>query len=260
MSFWGNLFGSNKKVNSTIPETVYPKQENLYMTPSLRQLAKQRVQAGTTGEETPGVGYGADFLDKATSPAIKQIDYDMQTRTMPRINSELSKRGVSRSAGAGLSTDIIGQAQRQSNLDIENLISKFQVLNEEQKKQDITEGIGLGQNLNNQEAGMLTNQANADASRRYAQTGIDIGQADKENTPSPLVSGGIGALLNVVAPGSGTLASSFLNSSQKNNYQDVSSIPSLAQYMRDPTTANILKGSKSDEVFQLIMERLQGGI
>lgn len=148
MSLLSSLFSSSKKSNLTPNTTpLLPYQIDPETYGNLSTFANKRIQAGNTGEETQGVGFGKDFLGKATNPAISQIDYNFNNRTMPLINSQLSARGVARSAGGGLATDVIGQADQQRNRDIDNLVSQFYALNEQQKKNDITQGVGVGQGL-----------------------------------------------------------------------------------------------------------------
>jgi len=127
MSLLSNLFKSSKKVNLT-PDIPRPTQEQLYFTPSYRNLVDRRVNKGLD------LGYGDDFVSKSANPAIANLENSFQQKTMPFLSSELSKRGVARSAGAGLATDVLGKAEHQKNLDVNELISKFYTLNEAHKK------------------------------------------------------------------------------------------------------------------------------
>lgn len=169
-------FGKKDKPNLT-PSRQYPDASLAPNYQSLNDLSKQRIQAGITGQETPGVGFGPDFLGKATNPAIANIDYNFQNRTLPQLNSELSKRGVARSAGAGLATDVIGRADQQRNLDVNNLMSQFFTLNKQQKKNDITQGIGVGQGQDSE----FLNQQNLQAQAAENQVNRNVSQANLNN-------------------------------------------------------------------------------
>ena len=151
------LFKKTPKVSAT-PDIAYPTQEQLHFTTPLRTLAQQRIQAGTTGEETPGVGFGKDFLSQATNPAIKEIRRQFSEESLPQLSSQQSARGIARSS---IATDQIAREQRVAQGNIEQLLANFYVLNEQQKKSDITEGLNLGIGLQNQQAGMKADQAAA---------------------------------------------------------------------------------------------------
>lgn len=136
MSMFSNFFGGSKKVNLT-PDvtTLSPQEVNPKMYGSLSDLAKNYMK---------GPGFGDDFLGKATNPAIANIDANFQNRTMPTLSNEASKRGLARSS---IVQDQIGQADLQRNRDINQLMSQFYTLNEQQKKNDTQFGAGLGQDI-----------------------------------------------------------------------------------------------------------------
>src|SRR3990167_4647476 len=123
MSWLGDLFKGQKKVNLT-PDISMPTQESLYFTPQLRDFAKKRI----AGED---LGFGSDYLDKTTNPAIANIDANFKNKTLPLISSEASKRGLARSS---IVTDQIGQADQQRNRDVNSLVAQFYQLNELQRK------------------------------------------------------------------------------------------------------------------------------
>ena len=139
MGFFSSLFGKSKKQNLT-PDISYPTQEQLYFTPMLRKLAGQRIEGATTGRDVPGVGFGDDFVSKATNPIVTERMRRFREETVPTISSEASRRGLGRST---LTTRQIQRAERDTQSDIDQLLSKFYVLNEQQKKSDLTEGINL---------------------------------------------------------------------------------------------------------------------
>jgi len=158
VSLLSSLF-KTKKVNLTPDVTpLMPHQINPEIYRTLSDLSKQYIK---------GPGYGDDFINKATSPAIANLENSFRTRTMPFLSSELSKRGVSRSIGPGLASDVLGRAEHQKNLDVNELISKFQVLNEQQKKSDVQFGSNLGQNILSGDVN--AQQRQAEASERLAK-------------------------------------------------------------------------------------------
>ena len=148
------FLGFSKRAKPSFNSPVArPTQEQLHFTPQLRDLVQRRVFKGQD------LGYGEDFTSKATSPAIANLESSFQEKTLPFLSSELSKRGVARSAGAGLATDVLGRAELQKNRDVNELISRFQVLNENQKKQDYGQALKLGENMQTQQAGLLSDVA-----------------------------------------------------------------------------------------------------
>ena len=159
MSWLSNLFKGAKKTNLT-PDVSYPKQENLYYTGKLRDLANQRLSG-------QGLGYGDEYVSKTSNPEIAQIENKFQTDTMPFLQNQLSKRGVARSGGSGLATDILGGAEWQKNLDVSSTVGKYYQLNELQKKADFTQGLNLATGLQDQQKAMLDDEAAA--SERLSQ-------------------------------------------------------------------------------------------
>lgn len=166
MSVFSSLF-KTKKQNLT-PSVSVPNADTAPNYNQLGTLARQRIQAGITGAETPGVGFGPDFVSKTTNPAIAQRNASFTNQEMPFLSSQLSARGVGRSGGAGLATDVVSKAYEQKNRDVDNIYADMYKLNEAQKKQDITQGINLGDQLDSQ----FLNQGNAQASasERLANT------------------------------------------------------------------------------------------
>ncbi len=130
----GALFGKKAKA----PEYKMPEVPGLGDLPhylNLKQAAEDRISGKVAG-------FGDDFVGKATNPAIANIDANFQNRTLPTISSEASKRGLGRSS---IVQDQIGQADQQRNRDINSLISQFTVMNEQQKKKDFSEGVGIAE-------------------------------------------------------------------------------------------------------------------
>jgi len=230
-------FGKREKPSLNAP-VARPKSEDLYFNTQLRDLAKKRIG----GQD---LGFGEDYLSKTTNPAIAQSNYRFRNETVPFLSGELSKRGIARSAGPGLATDVLGKAERQKGLDVDELVSKFYNLNELQKKQDFGQSLQLGQNLDTQQAGLLSDAA-AEGERVRDLT---VGQSNTRNARSDEMQGrtmqAIGALMNAVVPGSGMAFSSMRGSS---------GTPSMANFLQQKPTAkaNVL----SSDISKLSIEDL----
>ena len=172
MSLLSSLF-KTRKVNLTPSISVQsPREVNPEMYGTLSDLAKNYMK---------GPGFGEGFLDKATNPAIANIDANFRNRTMPTLSNEASKRGLARSS---IVQDQIGQADLQRNRDINSLVSQFYTLNEQQKKNDTQFGAGLGQNIlggdvsaQQQQAAASERLANATAADARARETRDTGLA-----------------------------------------------------------------------------------
>lgn len=156
------LFKKTPKPNLT-PDIPMPSQESLYFTKPLRELAETGINAARTGAETPGIGFGQDFLNRATNPAIKEIQRTFTEDTLPQLSSQQSARGIARSS---LATDQIAREQRVAQGNINQLLANFYVLNEQQKKSDIGTRLNLATGLQDQQAAMKS--AEASASERLA--------------------------------------------------------------------------------------------
>lgn len=158
MGLFSFLTGSQKKTNLT-PDINYPNQDQLYFTSptaskqgsNLRDFAANRI-AGNN------LGFGNDFVDRQSSPGIAQIDANFQNRTMPTLSSNASKRGLARSS---IVQDQIGQADQSRNRDISSMVANFQMLNEQQKKTDQNNAVGIAQGLQGEQLGMMNNAAAA---------------------------------------------------------------------------------------------------
>ena len=175
MGLFGFITGSKKKTNLT-PDVSYPRQENAFFTSNafpesnLRLLTAKKLR----GE---GLGFGEDYLSKAANPSIAQLENSFQKQTVPFLSSQASARGMARSAGVGSALDTLGQAERQKNLDVNELISKFYNLNEMQKKTDYNQATGLAERLNAED--LSYRRGEAEASER--QVGRNI-EGDRYNT------------------------------------------------------------------------------
>jgi hypothetical protein len=191
------FLGKKAKPNLT-PPVEYPRAAELYFNSdtaskggySLRDLVSNRLKG-------QGLGFGEDFVSKTSNPVIAQREATFKNKTMPFLSNQLSARGVSRSAGNGLATGIINEAELSKNRDIDEIYSKMYLLNKQQEKADTSEAIGLGENLNAQEAGMLRDRAAA-SERLTTATAADAykRQEDQDKGNSQLL--GLG--MTVAAP------------------------------------------------------------
>lgn len=176
-----------KKVNET-PAIPMPTQEQLTLTKNLRDYA-------LTGKGFEGQGYGEGFLNKATNPVIANKEAVYREQTLPGISNQLSARGVGRSAGAGLSTDMVNRAEQAKNRDIDELMSKFYVLNEQQKKTDESQMLRTAGGLQDQEAQMLTDRAQASERQAIRDTTQNNSfNADQDKRQQQTISAALGAV------------------------------------------------------------------
>lgn len=238
MSFLG-LFGGKRKTNLQ-PDIPRPVQSDLYFTSpdatsggyNLRDFAKKRIR----GE---GLGFGSDYTDRMANPAIAQLENSFQKSTLPTISSEASKRGLGRSS---LVTSQIGEAERQKNLDVNSLVSQFYNLNKMQEKKDLSEGLGLAQDLQNQENSMLQDRAAASERTRdlTASRAASYDQQDQTMRDRFLqAAGGISTNFFGSAAGQGLLNRFGLNN----------------MVLPNQTRANIIGNFSDDDLGRMIMER-----
>lgn len=143
-------FGRSRKTN-LVPDVARPKATDLYFNKPLRELATRRI----AGED---LGFGNDFVNKATNPTIQAKRTRLNEEVIPSIGNAASARGINRSS---LTVDQIGRAERDNSNEIDQLLSQFEVLNKQQSKQDQNNAITLGRDMDNQEAGMRENEAAA---------------------------------------------------------------------------------------------------
>src|SRR5260221_465942 len=140
MSLLSSFFSGKKKPNLTpditplMPGQINPTQYN-----NLSEFANKRIKAGITGEETPGVGFGSDFISKTTNPVADAYRKNFQQFTAPATASAYSARGLGKSS---LAANEIGRQEGDVESNVNQLMAQFYQLNEAQKKSDITQGVG----------------------------------------------------------------------------------------------------------------------
>lgn len=213
-------FGKKSKPN-LVPDIMPPSATDSPLYGQLKDFAANRIKAGTTGEETPGVGFGPDFVSKTSNPAIAQIDANFRDRTLPTISNEASKRGLARSS---IVADQIGRADLQRSRDIDSMVADFYKLNEIQKKSDITEGVNVGNTLDTQ----YLNQGNQQAAESAKIRDLTLGVANTNNANDlKRQNQVIGSMMNMVVPGSGTAFA--MNQNQPTSSQtDNTKLPSAS--------------------------------
>lgn len=176
MGLFSGLFGKKTKVNLT-PQFSPALQGDLYFTKQLRDLTSRRL----AGQD---LGFGEDFLSKSTNPAIVGRQQRFREETVPTISNQASARGLGRSS---IVMDQIGKAERNTNQDIDELVSKFFTLNEQQKKQDFGQSLDVSRYMQDQEADLLNNRAAA--SER--QVGRNMDYANQKDQLSSAAGGRI---------------------------------------------------------------------
>ena len=134
---------------------------------NLKQFSDDRLSGKTAG-------FGEDFTSLA-NPAIQASERGFKERTMPRISSELSSRGLARSAGPNLATDVITRANQEQQSTVDQMLAQFDYLNRIQSKQDITEGVNVGKGLQTD----YLNQENLKASASERLANATAGQQNK---------------------------------------------------------------------------------
>lgn len=236
-------FGKREKPNLVSP-VARPAAESLYFNKSLRDLASSRMR----GE---GLGFGDDFVDKATNPVTVARTRRLREETIPTIANEASARGINRSS---LTVDRIGRAERDTQNDIDQLISNFEVLNRQQKKTDFGQGLQLGQNLDQQQAGLLSDAA-AEGERVRDLT---VGQANSRNAQADQrrdrTLQAIGTVVGSAA--GGPIGASIGGSIFKgNSANSVDSLMAQALGNNNPAKANVLGSSDDNSLIEELIKR-----
>lgn len=175
MGFFDFLgFGKKEKPNLTPNFRALPHATDAPLFGTLQDFARKRISGETTG-------FGSDYVSRASNPIIANREAQFREVTMPRINSELSKRGIARSAGSNLATDIINTEERRKNRDIDEIMANFYQLNEAQKKTDEAQGVQLGDQLNSQYLNQENNAANAENQMQENLTNRTVAQSNQRN-------------------------------------------------------------------------------
>ena len=230
----GQLFKKKPKV----PEYKAPNIPGLGDLPhylNLKEFAEKRINAGNTGEETPGVGYGPGFVDKATNPVADSMRRNFRNVTSPAISNEYSKRGIARS---NLAADAQGKAGGDVESNIGNLMAQFYTLNEAQKKRDITEGIGVAEGQRGVSQGLSLARAGVEQGENAFDMGRYPIEAQQSSADNLLSLESIQQMLGIKSP-QDKLTEAFTT---------------LVQGGNSPRS-NILGSMSDDDINRMIMER-----
>ncbi len=126
-----------------------------------------------------GIGYGPDFVSRATNAPIASRETRFTQEEMPYLSSEMGARGLSRSSIAG---SAIGRATTAKEQDINQLIANAYLANEQQKKLDQARYESEGMQWTGAEAGQNATYAGVDASRIANLVNLNKGYESDYNT------------------------------------------------------------------------------
>ncbi len=194
-NFFETLFGRPKKrdLNLGTPVTA--------TIPGFADLRK-RV-------EGMQMGYGPEFVERATSPFVTQREVNWARKEKPALEESYGERGLGRSTIAARD---IGEASAQKERDIQQMISEATLQNLQQGKTDLSSQLSNLYNIGQAEA-TQANLASADeAARRKYQVGQEQ-QADLGETQflNKAIGSGL-AIAASVATGNPALALGALSS------------------------------------------------
>ena len=215
-------FGKRSKPNLTQNYQAPPSASSAPLFGGLKRLAERRLG----GQD---LGFGEDYLNKATNAPIASREARFNEIELPQLSSQLSSRGLARSAGPNLATDVLTRAGQNKERDINDLLAQFYQLNQVQRKADVTEGIRVGDQLNTQylnqgnQSSSQFNAAERGNTERTAQSSATDNAADRARQNQV-----IGTLMNAIAPGSGQ-AFSGAGGGQIPNYMTNQPMPTVNQ-------------------------------
>jgi len=131
------------------------------------------------GLKGQGWGYAPEFVERTTSPVVAQREARFKQEEMPYLSSELSGRGLGRSSIAG---QAIGRAGGAKERDINELIAKAYLENEQQKKLDESRYQELGKWYTGAESGQRSEYAAEDARRTQYALEKELGYQNEKET------------------------------------------------------------------------------
>jgi len=163
-NFFETLFGKPKKRDLNLGTPVSAE------IPGFEDLRK-RV-------EGMQMGYGPEFVERATSPFVTQREVNWAKKEKPALEESYGERGLGRST---LAARDIGEAYGQKERDINQMIAEATLQNLQQGKTDLSSQLSQLFNIGSAEA-QQANLASADeAARRKYQIGQEQ-QADLGET------------------------------------------------------------------------------
>jgi len=219
LSWLSNLFGGRSKAVQA-PQVTIPSVGGYEQYPTLQEFAMGRISGKTAG-------FGEDFLNRATNAPIASREARFRDEEVPFLNSQLSARGVGRSGGTGLATDVMNRASLQKERDIQDLMSQFYVLNEAQKKTDTSEGVRVSEGLLDRQANRATQQAGLDAGLNATNAGLkaNADTAQREGI-NKLIATALGGAAGMAGVGATSALSGAATSFSGNPQANIAGIPS----------------------------------
>lgn len=221
----GSYF-SNKKVKpalATAPQVIGLKDTDLGKT-----ISKRIMDALTTGT---GIGYPAEYIDKATSPFVASREARYKSKELPFLSSQYAGRGMGRSS---LAARDIGESFAQKERDINEVIANAYLQDLNQRKSDTQRYENLGTNYAADDAATF-NQSTANAAGvdfANQQALQEYNQANRQNQ-SKAISGTVGSILGNSGKGDG-------------GGGDMSSLMAFSNYLNSsPFTSSVPKGATS---------------
>jgi len=220
-SWWDQLWGSPEKTNANQAKYTGPKPYASLTEFPVGSKLNETILAGLGGQ---GWGFGEDYVNKATSPAVAQILHNA-----PKVQREAqdtySARGLGR--GTAVARDL-NELSAQRELDINSLLSQAYLTNEQQKKTDEANWQQRGSSYAGQEVGTRSGAATFGLSQMGAENDANAynnaltRQYNQDQTSAlnkqigagltvalPFAGAGLGALGTAIGGGLGTALGQF---------------------------------------------------
>lgn len=187
----GTQFGLSKLLNkkTKAPKLPMPNVPGLGDMPTATPLFKFS-EGRMRGE---GLGFGPGYLDKTVNPAATGRMTRLREQTIPTISNQASARGLGRSS---IVQDQIGKADRDAQQDVDELMAKFFHLEQVQQKADLSEGVGVQQDLLGKAIGLQTQRNAYEAGIPLQQAQLDQAATTDTRTGEAAIAEGLGPLIN----------------------------------------------------------------
>ena len=170
MSWLSNLFGYKKKDEGTTQAPILPVTTDYRLGKTVEQQIYDALNSGTD------IGFGADYVNKSTSPLVASREAGWKQRELPTYEASLGARGMSRST---LGARDINTAFANKENDINSIIAQAYAQNEAQKKSDIARYQGAGWDVASQQRGEGMDQMQLNYNNSLRNNAIIA--ANKEN-------------------------------------------------------------------------------
>jgi len=216
LSIFSNLFGGRSKAVQ-VEKTILPSIGGYEQYEPLRDFAFKRMSGETAG-------FGDDFVNQATNPQAKRMREDFLNYTDPYITSKASAMGMGRS---NLTLNKKAQAFSENESDIQQLMSKFLVLNEAQKKTDQAQGAQISESLLDKQANRASQQAGIDVGINTTNAGLkaNADTAQREGI-NKLIATALGGVAGMAGGGATSALSGATTSFSGNPQANIAGIPS----------------------------------